>query len=218
MKIDLNNLTINQKLALVALILGFVAMFLNDPLKATIVKVDASELALKIQDKSSNVTVEQLANWLIQKNADFTLIDLRSEKLFNEYNIPTSINMKINDILSLQSPKNTKILIYSDDNLQAAQAWFLLKSKRFSAVYLLKGGLNEWTNKILFPSLSENASPDEKANFAKISEISKYFGGSPRMLIGGAVQTEMPKMAMPKITAPSANTKQVGKKPKREGC
>lgn len=218
MKIDLKNLTINQKLAILALSLGFIAMFMNDPLKSSIVKVNATELASKVQDKSSNITVEELADWLIQKKADFTLIDLRSEKLFNEYNIPSSVNMKVNDVISMQIPKSSKIILYSDDNLQSAQAWFLLKSKRFSAVYLLKGGFTEWTNKILFPTLTESASPEEKANFAKISEISKYFGGSPRIQTGGVVQTEMPKMAMPKVAAPSAGNKQTRKKPKREGC
>lgn len=219
MKINFSNLTINQKLALFALILGLIALFMKDPLKARIVSVDANELALKVQDKSSSINVVELADWLIQKKADFKLIDLRDEKKFKEYFIPGAINLQSTELNNLKLAKNQKILLYSDDNLQTAQAWFILKSKNFKAVYMLSGGINEWKDKVLFPTITENATPDEKAKFAKMSEICKYFGGTPRILAQGdqmAVSTQ--PTVMPKIAPPQASAKSTGGKAKREGC
>ncbi|MCX6152923.1 MAG: rhodanese-like domain-containing protein [Candidatus Kapabacteria bacterium] len=218
MKINFKNMTINQKLALFTLVLGFLALFFRDPLKAKIITVNSSEIALKVQDKSSNISVEELADWLIRKKADFKLIDLRSEAKFNEYNIPSSINMSSTELLSLKSSKNGKILIYSDDNLQAAEAWYLLKSKQYKAVYLLSGGINAWKDKILFPSISSNASADVKAQFAKLSEMSKFFGGSPRILSGDNSASAEVKMATPKIAPPPSAPAGKGGKAKRDGC
>lgn len=96
-------------------------------------------------------------------------------------------------------------------------AGFLLKAKRFSSVYLLSGGLAEWKDKILFPGLPVNASQEEKDNFAKIVEICKFFGGSPRLGASDSLSSKAP-MAMPKVIAPSANSNPKAGKAKREGC
>jgi 3-mercaptopyruvate sulfurtransferase SseA len=197
--------------------MGFVAIFMSDPTRARIVSVDVNEMALKIQDKSANITVEDLADRLIQKKADFVLIDLRDEAKYNEYNIPSSINSKAININSLGLSKTQKVILYSDDNLQAAQAWFLLKSKNYKGVYMLSGGMAEWKSKILFPEISENATAEEKATFAKIAEISKFFGGTPRIK-GAEAEVLTQQTVTPKMVAPTAPTQAKGGKPKREGC
>lgn len=216
MKINFSNWSINQKLALFAFLLGLTAVFMHDPLKSKLVTVDLNELTLIVKDKSANVNVEELAHWLIEKKTDFILIDLRDAVKYNEYSIPGAINLSPADINSINYPKIQKIIIYSDDVLQSGQAWFVLKSKNYKGVYLLSGGISEWNDKILFPGISADAAPEEKAKFAIAVEISKYFGGSPRM---NSVDkpAAMPQPAMPKFKAPAVPAMQKGKK-KREGC
>lgn len=124
MKINFSNWSVNSKLALLALLLGFIAMFMKDPLKARLVSIDAQDLALKIQDKSANINVEDLANRIIQKKSDYKLIDLRDEAHFKEYNIPTSINLNSNELPNVKFDRSEMIILYSDDNLQAAMGWF----------------------------------------------------------------------------------------------
>ena len=77
-----------------------------------------------------------------------------------------------------------KIILYSDAGIHSAQAWFLLKANGYKGVYILRGGLEEWKDSILFPRLVENATPAEIAAFEKAKEISKFFGGSPQ--VGGS--------------------------------
>jgi len=221
MKINFSKWTINQKLAALTLLLGFIAIFMRDPSKATIVSVDTKELSLKILDKSTHITPEELAHWLIEKKEDYKLIDLRSEKQFKEYSIPGSMNIVPSEILDVKLPKNQKLVLYSEDNLEASQTWFVLKTHRYKDVYFLEGGMKDWKSTVLYPTVAENASAEEKAKFNIMAEISKYFGGSPRTLALGGQQAEI-KMTQPspKVSAPApvAPAKQSGGKSKREGC
>lgn len=210
-------MTINQKLALFAFVLGMFAIFLHDPLKSDKVTVDLNDLTLKIQDKSANVDVVVLADWLIKKKSDFVLIDLRDESKYKEYNIPSSINVLLSEITNLEYHKTQKIIIYSDDDLQTGQIWVILKSKNYKSVYLLSGGLNEWKEKILFPKIPENATAEEKVKYAKIIEVCKYFGGTPIIGEGGSTAVKI-QAPMPQLKVPSAATTPAKGKAKREGC
>jgi rhodanese-related sulfurtransferase len=219
MKINLSKYSINQKLAFVAFALGFLAIFMRDPSTARVATIDVNELTMKIQDKSSSISVEDMADWLIQKKTDFKLVDLRDDKKFSEYNIPSSINVKLAELAALKLSKTEKIILYSDDNIASAQAWFILKSKHYKSVYLLTGGINEWKEKILFPSLSPVASAEEKAKFAKMVEISKFFGGTPQLAANDTTGNKpAPKLAMPKMSGAAQTAPAAGSKPKREGC
>ena len=69
-------------------------------------------------------------------------------------------------------------MLYSGGGIHSAQAWFLLKAKDYAGVYMLLDGLNAWTEDVLFPSIPENATPEQKIQFAMAAERAKYFGGS----------------------------------------
>jgi len=217
MKINFTNISINKKLALFAFLLGCIAMFMHDPMKSRLVTIDANELALKIIDKNNYISPKDLAGWIIMGKADYKLIDIRQENKFKEYNIQTSENIPVASLNDNKFAKTQKIIIYSDDNVQSAQAWFLLKAKSFKSVYMLQGGLDEWKNRILFPKLPLNATPEQFAEFEKMKEICKFFGGQPQSSVGDSLA--IPQLALPKMTAPapSPNVK-TGGKVKKEGC
>jgi rhodanese-related sulfurtransferase len=219
LKDKIKNLTLNQKLAAVLLVLAVIALFAGDPYSSARTSIDAQELAVIVDSKVDHVTVEELADWIIQSKADYRLIDLRTEKEYGEYNIPTSENILLPDLLKAGLQRNEKIVIYSEGGIHSAQAWFLLRARNYKSVYILFGGLEEWKDKILFPRIAENASPEQQKAFEKIKQVSKYFGGTPQSGPGEAVQQT--QVAMPKLALPSggsaAGTKPTGKK-KKEGC
>ena len=214
-------LSISKKLALIAAVLGILAMFIGNPSNNSIIKVNAKELALTTVKDQDRIDVMTLADWLIKEKSDFTLVDLRSEKEFNEYFIPTAINVPVENILTSDLMRNQKILLYGDDDVRSAQAWFILKSSNYKGVYILKGGMNTWKNEILFPRLASDATPAQTEAFEKIKQVSAFFGGTPQLM--NAVQTTSapttikPSLpALPKLTAPAGGGKTVKKK--KEGC
>jgi rhodanese-related sulfurtransferase len=218
MKKIFEKLNINQKLALIIGVLGFLALFFGNPYKTGSVNLDPKELALIVEGKTDHVSAEELADWIIKGKSDYRLIDLRTEKEFMEYNIPTSENIPLAKLPNSGLNRNEKIVLYSEGGIHSAQAWFLLKAKGFKGVYMLFGGLDEWNDKILFPKLAENAKPEETAAFEKIKEVSKFFGGTP--MTGTKADSSAPKMAMPKLDMPSSTTPGIpaGGKKKKEGC
>jgi len=217
MKNLFQQLSLNKKLALIAFILGLAAIFAGNPYKGTSFSIDAKELALIVEKEVDHIDVEELADWIIQGKADYRLIDLRSEKEFNEYHIPTAENIQLSGINDYPIFRNEKIILYSQGGIHSAQAWMLLKAKGFKAVYMLRGGLEEWSDKILFPRLAQNATPEQKTEFDKIKEVSKFFGGSPQ--VGGTAEEVSSKKPMPKLEMPSGTpAPTAGKKKKKEGC
>lgn len=216
----INRLSTSKKLAVAALLLGVLALFIGDPSNNKVINVNAQELALSIIKNQDRINVVTLADWLIKENLDFTLVDLRSEKEFNEYNIPYSVNIPVEHILTSDLMRNQKILLCGNDDVASAQAWFILKSSDYKAVYILKGGMEAWRNEILFPKFDSSATSEQKATFEKIKQVSLHFGGTPQIIAGGtaspvAMQTTSTTPAPKLLTAPG---KSGGTKKKKEGC
>jgi rhodanese-related sulfurtransferase len=217
----LKKLDLKVKLASIAILLGVIAFLISNPFNNSSATINAKDLSVIVQTEVDHVNVDELADWIIKSKVDFRLVDLRSEKEFNEYNIPGSENILITDLLNGSLQRNEKIILLSDGGIHSAQAWFLLKAKDFKNVYMLRGGLEEWKDKILFPKLSATATDDEKAKFEIASAISRYFGGTPQLVSGDqatAVAIQPTTPATPKIQAPAGSSSGVAKKKKREGC
>ena len=218
MKNPFANLTWTQKAAGITLLLGVGALFLGNPYKGERVTMNMQDLALMVQDKSDHVTVQELADWLIQGKADFRLIDVRSTEEYNEYHIPNAENISITDLTTADIQRNEKIIIYSEGGIHAAQAWMMLVARGFKKSYILFGGLEEWKSAILFPQFPENPLATQVDSLAKVKAICAHFGGSVQSQSAGsemAASTPTPKLKLP--TSTSAAPKAAGKK-KKEGC
>jgi rhodanese-related sulfurtransferase len=218
MKKFFSSLSLEKKLAILAFTLGIFALFAGSPYPGTTIKVNSKDLSLISVNDIEKVKPEDLANDIIQSKSDYRLIDLRKPDEFQKYNIPTSENIQVNQLLNSDLTRNEKILLYSDSDIVSAQAWFLLKANHFKGVNILAGELNGWRNNILFPSYSLGVNPTKEQihKFDKLNEVSKYFGGS--------VQTNSSfeknnNLYMPELKAPATVIlKKVSGKKKREGC
>jgi rhodanese-related sulfurtransferase len=209
-----------KKLAALAAFLGFVALLIGSPSNRNVIDVNAKEMALATIKSQDRIDVMTLADWLIKESLDYTLVDLRSEKDFGEYNIPLSENIPVESILTSALSRNQKIILYGNDDVTSAQAWFILKSANYKSVYILNGGMNAWKNQILFPKLDAAATPEQTSAFEKVKQVSLHFGGAPQIVSGGtatAVVTQTTVPSMPKLSAPAGKIGG-GAKKKKEGC
>lgn len=209
-------LSMNKKLASVAIFLGFVGLFAGSPYRGSRTSVDAKELGLIVDKETDHIKVEELAHWIIQGKADFRLLDLRTEKEYNEYHIPNSENVMTSQLETYPLLRNEKIVLYSSGGIHSAQAWFLLRAKGYKGVYILLGGLEEWNEKVLFPNIPVNATKDQLAAFDKMKEVSKFFGGSPQT---GTEETKVTQTkTMPKLDMKTQKQPAKTGKKKKEGC
>lgn len=216
MKCIMVNLKAEQRLGVIALVLGFLAIFAGSPYHSNEVKVNTKDIALSTVNDNDKISVTHLADCIIKGNADYSLVDLRDEKEFKTYFIPTSRNISLAQLADAPLLRNEKIILYGNDDVSAAQGWFILKSEGYKGVYILDGGLDEWKDKVLFPKQVADATPEQKAEFAKLCEVSKFFGGTPQTDASQTVKQEvkLPALEMPATT----NLTAPRKKKKREGC
>jgi len=210
--------TLNQKLAALALALGAVAIF-SQPHRGPFVKLDARELALVVEQEVDHVTPPELAAWIVEGRPDYRLLDLRAEKDFAEYHIPTAENVQLSGLQDYPLLRNEKIVLYSEGGIHAAQAWLLLQAQGYRGVYTVLGGLDGWKDEVLFPALRTDASPPERAQFERAAALAQFFGGQAR--VGGEVAASAAPAELPKLAAPASSGAVVPsapKKKKKEGC
>lgn len=224
MKKIFSELDLKYKLAIIAILLGVVALFAGDPYGGTSVKVNVKEIALSTIKDSDKINPSTLADWIIQGKADYILVDLRSPDKYSEYSLPESENIPLVELPESDLLRNQKIILFSDDEVAAAQGWFILKAKNYKAVYILEGGLNGWKDKVLYPKVPANPTKDQLAELDKKKMVAQYFGGDLVTEVASAeIKTEVKSQQPTTIAPQSSQIKSTGKvtapkKKKREGC
>jgi rhodanese-related sulfurtransferase len=225
----LSALPLNQKLALLAFVLGVGALFMS-PTRGGAVSIEPDELAVMVQKEVDHVTPDDLADWIVAGRADYRLIDLRDETAYAEYHIPGAELVPVAQLPQADLARNEKIVLYSDGGIHSAQAWFLLKARGYKGVYILLGGLDSWRDTVVFPVLADDPTPFQAERNAKLTARAAHFGGAPRPAAAAstapalgsttAAATPSAPVAMPKVQVPSAPA---GAAPapaakKKEGC
>ena len=166
-------------LGTIALLLGVMAAVSGNPLRngqgdAGLAYPDA------IQGRQiAYLGPAQLAESLMARRQDMTVLDLRSETDFRTYHIPSAQHMALSDMTSPKIPNNKTILLYAGDGQCAAEAWADITGQGYENVFLLRGGLERWFDEILFPNLTV-AQGRDKNTLEKTRKRSRYFGGTPK--------------------------------------
>jgi hypothetical protein len=216
----LSQLSLNQKLGLVALALGALAVFANVAPGHT-VTLNAKEFLTGVDRQEDHVTPAELAAWIIEGRADYRLVDVRDEKAFAEYHVPGAENVPLATVLDGALARTDKVVLYGDGGVHAAQAWMVLKGRGFTKAYTLLGGLDAWKDEVLFPVMPQSPTAEQQAQFERAAQVAKYFGGQPRAAaapgsepVALPTQAAMPQAAPPTLPAGAG----AGPKKKREGC
>lgn len=117
------------------------------------------EMEAKIQqemvsNKSFYLTADQVTHRIIENDPTLLLIDLRPADQYKKFALPGSINLHPDSLLSKstlelfkQSGKD-KILLDETGSI-SEKSWLTCSGNGINRIYVLKGGMNEWTNTIL---------------------------------------------------------------------
>lgn len=128
------------------------------------------------------INSDDLADRMINKDPAMILVDVRSEAEFTKYTLPNAINIPLEKFLDEENrgyfdQKVYDIILISNDQFLADQAWLLGNRLGYKKLNVLQGGLNSWFNTIVFPSKpSETMKQEdfEKYDFRKAAGM--YFG------------------------------------------
>ncbi len=141
--------------------------------------------------EKDHVQPTELAQWILDKRTDYQLIDIREPWQFDDYHIPTAVNIPLTDLFAesglakLQRAK--KIIVYGLGAGHPAQAQLLLSLKGYPALSL-KEGITAWWDQILTPQSlrGESANPTGYQQSKMLRE--RFMGGSssPKSSVGAA--------------------------------
>jgi len=139
-------------------------------------------LLLEINSGDRFLSVDHIAERIIQGDPSILLIDVRNPDLYDEYHIPGSFNIPLNEVLndSLNAAlqlAHKDIVFYSNSTLSADQAWILCRRNKMENQYVMEGGLNTWFDHIMTPvPPRETEGNDAIALYEFRSGASIFFG------------------------------------------
>jgi rhodanese-related sulfurtransferase len=173
-----------------------------------------AQTAAKKQDR---VSPEQLADWIITKQRNFRLLDIRSKDEFDKGHIEGAENIPLASLIlpeTLQSlPKERRLVLYGNGSEQSAKASVMLRVAGFDA-YLLLGGYNHWQERVLNPDIPAEAADNETPQQALQRAISCYFADPGERTVSELPTAPAPVKPFTPPLAPAAG----GQRPKDEGC
>jgi rhodanese-related sulfurtransferase len=174
-------MSLTRTLGAGALLLGLAAPFAGSPYLSGQTGLDAESLARLIASGEDHVTALELAAWIRDRKPGLRVIDVREPDAFAAYSIPTAENIPIHRLPRAAFSKNDTVVLYSEGGAHAGQAWVLLRASGLSNVFFISGGLADWHEDVMEPSLPADASEDQKEAFEATAELSRYFGGEPQI-------------------------------------
>jgi rhodanese-related sulfurtransferase len=184
-------------LSIVLVSLGLVAAILPQK-KNSSVELDARQLLNEIQLENHMISIDEMANALINNDPEYQLIDLRTEEEFNQYNLPGSINIPFDKLFDeVWVPYIDQIarknVFYSNGSTLSGEAWLLTRQRGIRNNYILKGGLNNWFATIIEPKEPE-ATMGEEAIFQYQARLGakQFFTGGETAADAGAIQAKKP--------------------------
>lgn len=163
------------------------------------------------------ISTDELAHKIINQDPSYLLIDIRDEESFNEYTLPYAINIPLEKLFDENSEAYLNqdefdIILFSNDNFQANQAWLLCNRLAYKNLRVLNGGMNTWFNTIINPSIPKENMPAEAFELYTFRKAaSMYFGVAyPEQV----KVTEVKKVVPKKVIA----VKKKKKLPTEGGC
>ena len=199
-------------LATVATALGVSAAVAGSPYRARRASIDVDALSRIVANEDDHVTAVELARWIKERRAGLRVIDLRPESDYNLYHIPTAVRVSIDSVGETTLHSDETIVLYSEGGAHAAQAWVFMRALGYHRVYFLRGGLLDWLDDVMNPTLSDNASKADSTAFDAAAPLSRYFGGVPR---SGVPADSSSRPALPKS---ESNAYSAVKRLRRRGC
>ena len=176
----------------VALLLGLLAAFAGTPDRSRNARLDVESLARAVEHEDDHVTAIELAEWIRDRRPGLRVVDIRSSEEFNALHIPTAERIPLSDLPKTPFRRDAIIVLYSEGGTHSGQGWVFLRALGYRQVYFLRGGLREWLDDVISPRIPVTGADSAKKAFAQISDLSRYFGGSPRVGDPRVVQSLIP--------------------------
>lgn len=168
-------------LAALMILLGAGLIFLperNHPEEAS-----PRELLGELRNPSLFISTDKVAEMIIDKDPRLLLVDVRDMYDYLEFSLPGAHSIPLEEILMYNwvdslAFDDSQIVLFSNADIRAEQAWLLMARKKVRNLHVMKGGLNRWFETIIQPKKPSAIAPDEEFDLYEFRKgASIYFTG-----------------------------------------
>jgi rhodanese-related sulfurtransferase len=154
-------------------------MTLERRLGATAVLLGALAVAFGPPVPPKSIAPLELARWLRAGKDHLRVIDIRSGEAFDVLHVTRAESVPLAAIADTAFASTDAIVLYSDAGASSEKAVAELRARGATDIYVLRRGMAGWLEDVMYPALAPRATPSEQE--AEIAELSRFFGGSPRI-------------------------------------
>ena len=133
-------------------------------------------------DRGAVIDVVDVAQWIRDQRGGLQIVDVRAAQSFARFNIPTARNIPIAELGVSGLDTAGVVVVYGDTADVEEGARAILGALGFDSVFVLPSGADSWVAEILNPMVPRDASEAERTAFDRVAELSRYFGGLPRVV------------------------------------
>ncbi|MBG7631456.1 MAG: rhodanese-like domain-containing protein [Bacteroidetes bacterium] len=144
--------------------------------------IKSEELLSRVISPERYISTDEVASILINQDPSYLLIDVRNQESYNKYSLPNAINIPLKNLLDENfegylNQDEYDVVLFSNDNFTADQAWILCNRLDYKNLRVLEGGVNNWFNTIINPPkpTSTNAAKDFEL-YSTRKAASMFFG------------------------------------------
>ncbi|WP_424963984.1 rhodanese-like domain-containing protein [Ekhidna sp.] len=161
----MNDLTINRRLALIGfgIVLAGLVMALAFP-----------EGLNGVNRQPQFIGVVELAE-KIKNREMLDIVDLRDARSYEEFHIPTASNVPLDEFNPNLITKQT--IVYSGDDLLVRRLWDTLPDSLRDHTVIVHGGVHDWFDRVLYPTLPFGDGVTNKSLVNKVHELCQFYGG-----------------------------------------
>jgi len=170
---------VTRWLGIIALGLAALAAIAGSPYAVHHASIDVASLSRTVAREEDHVTALELAQWIKDRRHGLRVLDVRSPEEYETYHLPTAEHLALDSVASTPFRADETIVLYSEGGAHAAQAWVFLRALGYRNVFFLRGGVYEWLEQVMNPTLADTTISARDA-FAHAAVLSRYFGGVPR--------------------------------------
>ena len=154
------------------------------PEKKNLNETALEKLHSELFDQTRYISADEVAERIINQDPSLFLIDVRMADYYAEYSLPGAANIPLEEILYPEwedylAQELMDIVLYSNGDIYAEQAWMLANRMGYKNLYIMKGGLNCWFSTIIKPVKPEECASSTEFDLYDFRKgASQYFTGA----------------------------------------
>jgi len=167
-----------------ALALGALLLIpLGQPTNADKWEQVSVEKEAQLVNREVQISPAELLNTIHDHPINLIMLDVRDESNYNIFHLADARQVPFDELAGITpelhlEPENTVIVLMSNDETAATQAWRYLVAESIPNVYILEGGINNWLSVFAEEDnriMAVDSSPDDSLRFAFAAALGAAF-------------------------------------------